>query len=143
MGAWLALPIVGKVIEGIISLVDKVVPDTAEANRIKSEITKLAYSQDHDKFIKLIEEQTKIILAEAQGSWIQRNWRPLLMMVIVVIIANNYVFFPYAKLFFPNSVVILELPEPLWNLMNIGVGGYVVGRTAEKSIEAWKKAEGK
>ncbi|MBI9081627.1 MAG: hypothetical protein JEY79_18045, partial [Pseudodesulfovibrio sp.] len=51
---------------------------------------------------------------------------------------NNYLLVPYGELFFPGSVKVLELPEALWELMKIGVGGYVVGRTGEKMVKEWK-----
>ena len=35
-----------------------------------------------------------------------------------------------------NESVILELPDKLWNLFQIGVGGYVIGRSAEKIDES-------
>jgi hypothetical protein len=38
--------------------------------------------------------------------------------------------------------IALDLPERLWDLMTVGVGGYVVGRTAERGIELWRNGEG-
>ncbi|SHL25114.1 Holin of 3TMs, for gene-transfer release [Desulfatibacillum alkenivorans DSM 16219] len=88
---------------------------------------------------RLFEVQGDIVKAEAQGeSWLQRNWRPILMMSIVAIVVNNYLLVPYGQIFFPGSVKVLELPPALWELMKIGVGGYVVGRTGEKMIREWK-----
>jgi hypothetical protein len=38
-----------------------------------------------------------------------------------------------------------EVPDKLWNLISIGLGGYIVGRSAEKTIpkilEAQKKKQ--
>ena len=80
---------------------------------------------------KLMEAQAGIIKAEAQGhSWIQRNWRPVLMLTIVAIVANNYLLFPYMQAFGIKAVQ-LDLPDHLWNLMKIGVGGYILGRSGE------------
>ncbi len=88
---------------------------------------------------KLFEVQGDIVKAEAQGeSWLQRNWRPVLMMSIVAIVVNNYIFVPYGSMFFPEKVRVLDLPPALWDLMKIGVGGYVVGRTGEKVVREWK-----
>jgi hypothetical protein len=33
---------------------------------------------------------------------------------------------------FADKASALDLPERLWTLMEIGVGGYILGRTAEK-----------
>ena len=79
-----------------------------------------------------IQAQADVIKAEATGaSWIQRNWRPVLMLSIVAIIVNNYLLLPYASAL-GLPLVILELPDSLFTLMQIGVGGYIVGRSGEK-----------
>jgi predicted MFS family arabinose efflux permease len=86
--------------------------------------------------LSIIQKQPDVVMAEAQGeSWLQRNWRPILMLTIVAIVANNYVVAPYIQLFFSKGIQ-LELPEKLWSLLQIGVGGYVIGRSAEKIAES-------
>ncbi len=121
----------------LFSVIDKAVTDKDEANRLKSEIqSQLIESQD-----SLLKAQMQIILAEAQGeSWLQRNWRPLLMIVIVAVIANNYLLAPYLGAIFGVGLQ-LDLPERLWDLMTIGVGGYVTGRTVEKGISSWQQGK--
>ena len=121
----------------LFGVIDKAVTDKDEANRLKSEIqSQLIESQD-----SLLKAQMQIILAEAQGeSWLQRNWRPLLMIVIVAVIANNYLLAPYLGAIFGVGLQ-LDLPERLWDLMTIGVGGYVTGRTVEKGISSWQQGK--
>ncbi len=119
----------------VLGVIDKAVEDKDKAAQLKQEITMAAIAAD----TKALEAQVSVIVAEAQGqSWLQRNWRPVLMLVITAIVANNYLIAPYLGAMF-NVGLMLELPEPLWNLMTLGVGGYVAGRTVEKSIETWKK----
>jgi len=80
-----------------------------------------------------------IIIAEAQSqSWLARNWRPILMLTIVAIIANNFVLFPYLSLF-TTKVRMLTLPDHLYALLKIGVGGYIVGRSAEGVAKTLKR----
>lgn len=87
---------------------------------------------------ELSQMQTNIIIAEAKSqSWLARNWRPLLMLIAMVIVANNYIIYPYLSMF-TTKAAILTLPPDLWGLLKIGVGGYVVGRTVEKGIDKWK-----
>jgi len=121
----------------LFGVIHKAVTDKDEANRLKSEIqSQLIESQD-----SLLKAQMQIILAEAQGeSWLQRNWRPLLMIVIVAVIANNYLLAPYLGAIFGVGLQ-LDLPERLWDLMTIGVGGYVTGRTVEKGISSWQQGK--
>jgi Holin of 3TMs, for gene-transfer release len=79
---------------------------------------------------KLLESQSKIIESEAKGdSWLQRNWRPLLMVICMFIILNNYVLVPY----FGIPVAVLD--DHIWTLMEMGVTGYVAGRSLEKISE--------
>lgn len=118
----------------LFGVIDKAVTDKDEANRLKQEIqSQLIESKD-----SVVKAQMQIILAEAQGeSWAQRNWRPVLMLVIVAVIANNYLLAPYLGAIFGVGLQ-LDLPERLWDLMTIGVGGYVTGRTVEKGISSWQ-----
>jgi len=82
-----------------------------------------------------LQAQASVIMAEANGqSWLQRNWRPILMLSIVAIVVNNYLLFPYLALF-GIKAVNLDLPKELFNLMTVGVGGYIVGRSGEKISE--------
>ena len=37
--------------------------------------------------------------------------------------------------------IALDLPQRLWDLMPVGVGGYAGGRTAERGIELWRGGE--
>jgi hypothetical protein len=36
-----------------------------------------------------LESAAKIVLAEAQGSWLQRNWRPLLMVTFALLVGGS------------------------------------------------------
>ena len=89
-----------------------------------------------------LQARMRVILAEAGGeSWAQRNWRPILMLVIVAIVANNYLLAPYLGAVFGTGLS-LELPERLWDLMTLGVGGYIAGRSVEKTAERIKGKRG-
>ena len=87
-----------------------------------------------DTYIKLEELKASVLTTEMQGNWLQRSWRPLLMLSLVLIIVNNYILFPY----FPDTLTMLDLPEQLWTLLTIGVGGYVGGRSIEKAVKIYK-----
>jgi hypothetical protein len=60
------------------------------------------------------------------------------MLVFVAIVANNYLLYPYVSLFWA-AAPMLELPPDLWDLIKIGLGGYVVGRSAEKVATNYKR----
>ncbi len=123
--------------------INKIWPDPAKAAEAALKLRELEQAgvfKQVDTALAAQQEQVKVILAEAQGqSWLQRNWRPLLMMTVMVIIANNYILAPYLQAIFgANKFPILPLPDQLWQLMNLGLGGYVVGRSAEKLMTTFK-----
>ena len=61
------------------------------------------------------------------------------MLIFMVIIANNYIIHPYVTLFTGGAhSVALDIPENMWALLKIGVGGYVVGRSGETITKLWK-----
>jgi hypothetical protein len=79
-----------------------------------------------EKQLELQKMQTEIIVTEAKGNWLQRSWRPILMLTFGFIVI--YVKF-IAPLF---NLTTPELEIEFWELLKIGIGGYVVGRSAEK-----------
>lgn len=129
MGALLTVlaPILGDVLK-------RVIPDSDKSMEIEREV-KLALLEHSDSIEAL---RGRIVLEEARSQhWMTSTWRPLLMMVMVVIIAMNYLFFPILQMV-TGVDAQLELPPELWNLLTIGVGGYIVGRSGEKMVDKWK-----
>jgi hypothetical protein len=111
---------------GVIGEIGKVIDNlfTSEEERIKAknEVFKVLQEQQ----LELQKLQTEIIVAEANGNWLQRSWRPILMLAFGFIVI-------YVKFIAP----LFQLPIPpleneFWNLLQLGIGGYVVGRSAEK-----------
>ena len=126
--------IAGKVMGGIFDTVDKVVPDKDLAAKLKSALQ----TQVLDLLKTEIEGAVAVITAEINsGHWLAANWRPMLMCLFGIIIANNYIVYPYLSLFF-DKAPMLEIPEDMWGLLKIGIGGYVVGRSVEKGVQVWK-----
>ena len=138
MGFFALLPVVGPVIEKILGVIDKAVPDKDLATKLKAEFETQLSSMDYSYLEKEIEARAKVIVTEAESqSWIARNWRPITMLVFVYIVAHNYIIAPVIAMFYPG-MVRLEVPPDLWDLLKLGIGGYIVGRTGEKMIKTWK-----
>jgi len=117
------------------SILDKVIPDPVERDKAKLEFMK----QQQSGLLTELQGQIDIIQEEAKSEhWLTANWRPLTMLTFVVIIANNYILYPYLSLFWPEAPQ-LSIPPDMWGLLKIGLGGYVVGRSAEKGLKIWKE----
>ena len=112
----------GSVVKEIGKVIDSLFTSDEERIRAKNEVFKVLQEQQ----MELQRLQTEIIVAEANGNWLQRSWRPILMLCFGFIVM-------YVKFIAP----LFQLPIPpleneFWNLLQIGIGGYVVGRSAEK-----------
>lgn len=122
-----------KIITGIASpifkIIEKVIPDPEAQAKAKLQL--LTMQQQGE--LKELEEATKIIVAEAQGgSWLQRNWRPITMLTFAGLIVAKWIGWT-------AEGISPEVETQLLEIIKVGLGGYVVGRSAEKCIKEWKK----
>lgn len=81
----------------------------------------MAQTLDYEK--QIAESQASIIVAEAQAnSWLTRTWRPITMLTFVALVVWS-------------QFTGMEIPADLWFVIKIGLGGYLGGRSVEKSVE--------
>ena len=86
----------------------------------------------------LVQAQAGNIQAEAKSdSWLAANWRPILMLTFTFIVAMNYAILPIVSWFGVHQAPLV-LPTGMWDLLKIGVGGYIVGRSGEKITRSLK-----
>ena len=111
-----------KVFKQVGDVVDNLFTSEEERLNARNEIFKVL----QDAQLELQKMQTEIIVTEAKGNWLQRSWRPILMLAFGFIVI--YVKF-IAPLF---NLTTPELENEFWNLLQLGIGGYVIGRSAEK-----------
>ena len=128
---------IGPIAKLIAKTVDKAVPDKDLKEKLKHEINAQLLTSGTEE----MKGASKIILAEAQiGSWLTSSWRPALMWISIIVIFNNFILMPFINIIFGTSL-ILEIPDPMWNLLTIGVGGYIAGRSGEKIAQKWKEKD--
>ena len=133
------LPVIGPLLGDVIK---RVLPaDKNKAQEIEREINMALINNS-----KQIEQAAaSVILAEAKSEhFITATWRPILMLTITAIVAWNFLFGALVELAIKIATgdqmpLTIPLPDELWNLLMIGVGGYVVGRSAEKVADKVKK----
>ena len=126
---------ISSVIEVGGKLLDKLIPDKDLATKLKGELAQQAYAGELQEAVTALEGQINIITTEAQGNWLQRSWRPLTM-VWFSILLGMYWFGMAPDYLIDNPGTV----DQLFDLLKIGIGGYIVGRSAEKGIETWKKS---
>lgn len=70
-----------------------------------------------------------IIAAETNsGSWLAASWRPLTMIIFLIIIVSFWFGYVPPNITGPMPPMISEM----FDLIKIGMGGYIGGRTIEK-----------
>ena len=110
----------------LFNTVDKAVADKDLAAKLKADLqTQMLQSHTQE-----LQAAARIVEAEAKSNWFAASWRPLLMYVLIFILVWNYVLGPVI-LFLFKATITIELPGDVWTLLQIGLGGYVVGRSAE------------
>lgn len=82
-----------------------------------------------------LKQKAAIIMAETKSeSWITRNWRPITMLTFLGLVVLDQ-----------TGMLAFRLADEAWSLLQIGLGGYVVGRSVEKvvppTIDALKKRD--
>ena len=98
-------------------LLDKFFPD-ADAE-MKSNL---------QQFMAVFTAQAQIVQSEAQSqNWLASSWRPITMLTFVVLIVARW--FGWAA---PNLSEAEYLK--LWDIVQLGLGGYVIGRSVEKIV---------
>lgn len=101
-------------------------PDPAEAAKAEAEVTTQLWQNAH----QLNAAAADIIKTEAASShWLASNWRPLTMLVFVLLIVARWFGFAAPGL---SEAEYLKL----WSIVEFGLGGYVVGRSVEKIAPA-------
>ena len=119
--------LIGSIGGKVLDIVDDVVEDKDEANRLKFEIQRQLIENKSSE----LEAAAKIVLAEVQSGWLQRNWRPLLMVTFAGLIVAHW--FGFTAPDIPETV-----QNSLLNIVMVGVGGYVVGRSGEKIADKFR-----
>lgn len=137
---------VGGLVEAVFKGVDSISTTEEEKLAFKSDILKAQqkFELDMATIAANVEaERAKVVVAEAQGeSFLQRSWRPITMLTFVAIIANNYIIAPYVSAF-GGFVPTLEIPQGMWALLNVGIGGYIASRGVEKVFQIRANGNGK
>lgn len=117
------------IVKPITDIINKVVPDKAAQDAAKAALEQLRESDD----AKEIETQLQIqlaamanIKAEAEGeSWLQRNWRPIVALFFAGLVGAYW--FGWST---PNMTQLTI--DDLFSLVKMCLGGYTLGRSAEK-----------
>ena len=105
------------VIREIGDIVNRLSVSSKEKQKIQEEIQSLVYRYKSE----LVREQSAAVGDEMRGNWLQRSWRPMVMLVLTLLVVLGV---------FTESSMLSDTSR-FWDLLEIGIGGYGIGRSGE------------
>jgi hypothetical protein len=124
------LNLLGPVAGAVFKTIDKVVDNKGDAEKLKAKVQEKILAGE----LAELEGAAKIIQTEAQGGFLQRNWRPIMMLVFAGLMVAHWFGFTAPNI--PESV-----QNSLLNIILVGIGGYTVGRSAEKVADKFNNSK--
>ena len=121
-------PISG-IVNSISELIGQLTLPAREKKELETGLLKLIQELERE----LAQARAVTVQEEVRGNWLQRSWRPLVMLVFALIVLVGTF----------TTLPILSDTSRFWDLLEIGLGGYVVGRGGEKMAEAIFKVKAK
>ncbi len=99
-------------------------PDPAEAAKAQAELNNALMANA----AKIEEAAAAIIADEAKSEhWLASSWRPLVMLTFTALIVARWLGYSAPGI---SEAEVLKL----WDIVQLGLGGYVIGRSAEKIV---------
>lgn len=102
-------------------VVERLTLPAREKKQLEADVLRLLLEREQD----LIQARAALLQEEGKGNWLQRSWRPLVMLTFAAVILMGTF----------TNISILSDSSRFWDLLEIGLGGYVVGRSGEKMAE--------
>ena len=113
-------------VKGVVGTVGKVIDrltlPAREKRQLEAELLELLVEHEQE----MARSRSAAVVEEARGNWLQRSWRPIVMLTFAVVILSGM---------FMESTLLSDSSR-LWDLLEIGLGGYVIGRSGEKVTES-------
>ena len=116
---------VTNVVDAVSRFVDRLTLPAREKKQLETDLQKLIQEIERD----LVQARASIVVEETRGNWLQRSWRPLVMLTFAtIVLVGTFI-----------NVPILSDTSRVGDLLEIGLGGYVVGRSGEKIMQAFAR----
>lgn len=116
--------IVAGAVSGILSPVRDVIDELHVSDEERGAL--LAAVQESES--RVLQARTQVLTSvNLRGNWLQRSWRPITMLTFLALVVGD-----------SFGILSSPLAPEAWNLLKIGLGGYVAGRSLEKVTSALK-----
>lgn len=104
-----------------------------EQKRLLLEVQAKAMDRVHEYNTQLLQAQGAVVNSEAKSEhFLAATWRPIVMLAFTGLVVARFFGFHAPGM---TEAEYLEL----WGLIQLGLGGYVAGRSAEKMMKVYKQ----
>lgn len=121
------LNIIGQIFKPAMEMIDNVHTSTEEKLVQKAKLLDLQTSfleKGLEYEIAQLAARAEIIVTEAKSEhWLTATWRPITMLTFLALVVCDQF-----------GILAFRLAEQAWTLLQLGLGGYVVGRSVEKVV---------
>lgn len=118
-----------KLLTNLAGEIGRIVNDLAISSKEKKALETSVVKSVVEYLDDEVKGRLSIVESESRGIWLQRAWRPIVMLVFTfIILLGVFVDLP-----------LLKDSSQFWDLLELGLGGYVIGRSAEKITGGWFK----
>ena len=118
------IKIIKEAVEGVLSgasgIIDSL-PSNDKKQQAKNELSEIVLREIN----RAMSYQADVIKMEMGGNLLQRSWRPLLMVAFGTILVCKW-------FGFTDSSIPVELEKELLDIVKLGLGGFIVGRSTER-----------
>ena len=108
-------------VKGVVSavgeVVDRLTLPAREKKQLETDLMRVFVEWEQ----RVMEARSAVLVEEARGTWLQRSWRPMVMLVLTLLVVLGV---------FTESSMLSDTSR-FWDLLEIGIGGYVIGRSGE------------
>jgi hypothetical protein len=121
-------------------VLERIIPDPNKRIELTSELQKLALENQ----ASLNQSMAEVMKADATSEgFLTRNARPAVVVWSLVMVTWVGVLAPLLGVQKEAIDGLLKVPAELWNLISIGIGGYMLAKTVENSARAFAGRPGK
>lgn len=107
-------------------LIDRLWPDPTQRDQARLAMLELAQKGELSELVG----RAEIVKTEAASQhWLAASWRPITMLTFTALIVARWLGWSAPGI---TEAEVLKL----WSIVELGLGGYVIGRSAEKIIPA-------
>lgn len=141
--------IIGESISGVLNSMDHLITSKDERMERDNQMAEIrndlagiqrdVYSKAAEMEETLIKAKQGVLQAELSGTKLQRSWRPVVMLSFAFIVIYQFFLVHLLNSIFimfntsdPLVLPLIDMPDHFWTLLEIGIGGYVAGRSLEK-----------